>query len=47
LTESTAEIERLQVEVDLLRGENERLDTKRLKHKRRAERLRAELSSID
>jgi len=47
LTESTAEIERLRAEVALLRTENERLDSKRLKHKRRVERLRAELTSID
>jgi hypothetical protein len=47
LTESTAEIERLRVEVQVLRAENERLDSKRLKHKRRVERLRAELTAID
>src|SRR5205085_11727229 len=40
LTESRAEIERLRAEVGLLRAENERLDSKRLKHKRRVERLR-------
>lgn len=47
LTESTAEIDRLRAEVELLRDENERLDSKRLKHKRRVERLRAELTSVD
>jgi hypothetical protein len=47
LTESTAEIERLHAEVALLRAENERLDSKRLKHKRRVERLRAELTAAD
>jgi len=47
LTESNAEIERLRTEVARLRAENERLDSKRLKHKRRVERLRAELTSID
>ena len=47
LTESTAEIERLRTEVALLRAENERLDSKRLKHKRRVERLRAELTAAD
>jgi hypothetical protein len=46
LTESRAEIDRLRAEVGLLSDENERLDGKRLKHKRRAERLRAELTSI-
>ena len=47
LTESTAEVERLRAEVALLRAENERLDSKRLKHKRRVERLRAELTAAD
>ena len=46
LTESTAEIDRLRAEVENLRTENERLDGKRRKHKLRAERLRAELTSI-
>ena len=47
LTETRAEVERLRAEVELLRTENERLDAKRLKHKRRVERLRAELTAID
>jgi len=47
LTESTSEVERLRAEVAALRAENERLDSKRLKHKRRVERLRAELTAID
>lgn len=47
LTESRAEIERLRAENDRLRAENERLDAKRLKHKRRVERLRAELTAVD
>ncbi|MFL6106166.1 MAG: cell division protein ZapB [Marmoricola sp.] len=47
LTEATAEIARLRAEVEVLRAENERLDSKRLKHKRRVERLRAELTAID
>jgi hypothetical protein len=47
LTESTAEIERLRAEVGRLRAENERLDSKRLKHKRRVERLRAELTAAE
>ncbi|MFL6024317.1 MAG: hypothetical protein ACJ72O_13345 [Marmoricola sp.] len=47
LTESTSEIERLRSEVAVLQAENERLDSKRLKHKRRVERLRAELNAAD
>jgi hypothetical protein len=45
LTETTAEVERLLVEVAALRADNLRLDGKRLKHKRRVERLRADLNS--
>ncbi|MET3962166.1 hypothetical protein ABIE44_002100 [Marmoricola sp. OAE513] len=45
LTRATAEVERLTAEVVELRAANERLDAKRLKHKRRVERLRADLSS--
>jgi uncharacterized coiled-coil protein SlyX len=47
LTEATAEIERLRDAVAHLTEENERLDSKRLKHKRRVDRLRAELVSSD
>lgn len=47
LTRTTAEAERLGAEVARLRAENERLDAKRIKHKRRVARLRAELDTPD
>ena len=47
LAETSAEKERLRTELAALRVENERLDSKRLKHKRRVERLRAQLTAPD